>query len=134
MKSEETTKRRKRDIIAEHPVLRFAAVGVISTVSDIIVLNLSGLVLNIYIATTLGFLVGLTVGFMLNAKFVFNADRTIHRYGKYGVTSVVGLGITLTTMYVLHDVSDWRVLPSKIVAVVIVFFWNYNLSRLWAFR
>ncbi len=120
--------------LTEKPLLRFAVVGAISTITDLIVLNLSGLFINIYLATTLGFLSGLTVGYFLNSNYVFRSEQTIHRYGRYGLTSAIGWGTTIGIMYGLHDVLGWRALAAKLVAVVVVFIWNYNLSRLWAFR
>lgn len=110
--------------------------GVVSTTCDILVLKLLlSLHVDIYVATALGFLCGLTVGFLLNGRYVFKQERTGRRYLKYGLISVGGLLLTELIIHLLHvDFSLMGALAAKLVAVGIVFFWNYGWSKRWAFK
>lgn len=123
--------------VRNHGMVRFAGVGVISTTGDIFVLRILYplLVSNIYIATAVGFLTGLTIGFFLNGRYVFKTERTVVRYLKYGLISVGGLLLTELIIHLLYkDLAVTGPMLAKLVAVGIVFFWNYAWSHLWAFK
>lgn len=132
----ETTSSSWLEKIHSHPAVRFAVVGAISTVWDVLVYTLllkAGV--NIYLATALGFLVGLTNGYLMNSRFVFAQERSAARYGKYAVVSGIGLLLTELIIHLLHvDWAHLSALKAKLVAVVLVFFWNYGMSKLWAFK
>ena len=54
------------------------------------------------------------------------------RYGKYLIVSLGGFIITELLVNYLHN--GIGVNKAKLVAVVVVFFWNYGLSKVWAFK
>ena len=123
-------------VVRKRPIVGFAAVGVLSTALDIGVLQLALLLLvPIWLATAIGFSVGLANGYLLNTAFVFEKQRTGASGLKYTLISLGGLAIT---ELVVNLLSVWHpilgALHAKAVAVFIVFFWNYFLSRFWAFR
>jgi putative flippase GtrA len=122
--------------LSQRSIVRFAGVGAISTTADILLLHaLYPAVLSIYWATAVGFLAGLTIGFLLNGRFVFGVDRTARRYIKYGLASFAGLMLTEFIIHILYqELGLTGPLGAKLVAVGVVFFWNYSLSRFWAFR
>ena len=125
-----------QEISRKRPIFGFAGVGLISTVLDVLFLKL-GLAIHapLWLATAIGFLVGLMNGYILNSAFVFQKARTGASSIKYALISIGGLGITEVIVQLLtiwHPVLG--ALQAKLVAVVVVFFWNYILSRLWAFR
>lgn len=121
----------------QHSMVRFAGVGAVSTTADILVYRglYPLLISNVYVATALGFVTGLTIGFFLNGRYVFKQDRTTRRYLKYGLISVGGLLITEFIIHLFY--KDWELmgpLGAKLLAVAIVFFWNYTWSKFWAFK
>ena len=123
-------------VARKRPIVGFAGVGLLSTLLDITFLKL-GLALNapLWLATAIGFLIGLANGYLLNSAFVFEKQRTGASGFKYFLISLGGLGITeliVNLLTIWHPVLG--ALQAKLVAVIIVFFWNYILSRVWAFR
>lgn len=112
---------------------RFAVVGAVSTVLDIAVLNiLTKLGVPVLIAGACGFFVGFSNGYFFNSRYVFqSASRA--SYIKYFVISVGGLGITELLLDLLHLHLGLGLITSKLIAVVVVVFWNYGLSKAWAF-
>jgi putative flippase GtrA len=122
--------------ILKRSIVRFAGVGVVSTLSDLTLFKiLTVLGVNVYLTTTLGFLLGLSVGFIMNGRFVFKTERTSARYLKYGLISLGGLMLTQIIVHLLHvDFVLLTAFKAKLVAVGIVFFWNYGWSRFWAFK
>lgn len=121
---------------SEVPILRFAAVGVLSTTTDLLVYRgLYPALTSIYLAIAIGFFAGLTVGFFLNTRYVFAVERNGTRYFRYALISLGGLLLTEGIIHLLY--KEWLLmgaLAAKLVAVGLVFFWNYYWSKRWAFQ
>lgn len=116
-------------------IVGFAMVGITSTILDVGTLNiLVWLGANIYLATAIGFGIGATNGYILNSLFVFKQDRSGARFGKYVFVSLIGLLLTELIIHAIHVRSDMSVNLAKLIAVGIVFFWNYGWSKIWTFK
>lgn len=115
---------------------RFAGVGVVSTLVDVFLLNLLlHLGVETGVAVAVGFLAGATNGYLMNTHLVFRKQVSHRRYLQYLFTSFIGL---LLTEYIVDELATrhgWTTtLEAKLVAVVVVFFWNYSASRFWTFK
>lgn len=121
--------------VRRYPILMFGMVGLVNTLIDLAVLNLLlRLSVNTYLAVAIGFGSGLTNGYYMNTAFVFRQAKSYQRYGKYFLVSMVGLLLTELIIFLLHGALDLLpIFQAKLVAVVLVFFWNYTLSKGWAF-
>lgn len=125
-----------RNLIS-HPMLRFGAVGTVNTAVDFFALNV---VLHVGapnpVAVAAGYACGVTSGFLLNSHFVFQTDKTVGRYLKYAAVAVVGFIITelIVNGIAGSNASRLHINEAKLAAVVIVFFWNYGMSKVWAFK
>lgn len=118
-----------------HPLIRFAGVGALNTILDILVLKaltLAGMA--VWIATAIGYICGWTNGFFMSSRYVFKTKASGARYAKYGLVSFGGLLLTELIINILHvRVFHIELLLAKLIAVAVVFFWNYTLSKVWAF-
>jgi putative flippase GtrA len=115
--------------------LRFAAVGVVNTVIDVAILKLLTLAgMAVWAAAAIGYACGWTNGFFLSSKYVFKKKGTVTRYAKYALVAFGGLLLTELVIDLLH-VRYFHIdlILSKLVAVALVFCWNYGLSKVWAF-
>lgn len=126
-----------------HPLsrdlLKFGVIGVIITVLDLAALNLAylGLDVSIYWATFIGFLVGTVSGYFLNNRWTYRRlgrPARVTRLFRYGVVGAIGLIITEGIMLFLTGQLEWQYNLSKLLAVAIVFFWNFFGNRLWTFQ
>jgi putative flippase GtrA len=119
-----------------HSAVRFAVVGASNTFIDYLVLNvLLFWGVDKLAAVACGFAAGATNGYLLNSRFVFKTRRTGPDFARYFLVSLVGLTLTVLIVNFLTDGQHWmRINAAKAVAVVVVFFWNYTMSRFWAFR
>jgi putative flippase GtrA len=118
--------------ILKAPIVRFAAVGAVSTAIDLLVYNvLLTLGVHVLLAGALGFFAGFANGYFFNSRYVFQKGGSA-QYLKYFTLSVGGLGITELILHFLHEGIGEN--PAKLVAIGIVFFWNFLLSKYWAFR
>ncbi len=119
--------------LASMSILRFAAVGAVSTIIDIFLLNvLHAAGLSLFWATALAFIAGASNGYLMNNALVFGKQRSAVRYSKYLLVSLGGL---IWTELIVHGLErDLGLNGAKLVAVALVFTWNYTLSKRWAFK
>lgn len=118
---------------------RFAVVGLVSTIIDITALNLSyrSFHTSLYLAAFIGFLLGSINGYLLNNAWTYRRlDKRAGLLGltKYTLISLVGLGLTEVIIDLLSVRSNLNYNVSKLVAVAVVFFWNFFGNRWWTFQ
>ncbi len=120
-------------------VIRFGLVGVVAGVVDIGLLNLLYLKVNanLYVATGLAFVIASVVAYGLNNRWTyrrlglpFGAQNLI----KYTVIGTVGLALTEGVMHILVSGQGLNYNLAKIIAIAVVFFWNFFGNRYWTFR
>lgn len=126
--------------------MRFCIVGGIAFLADfgvLVLLNnllpeLSGL--RLYIATAGGFIVGLTVNYILSVRFVFinarksHVGRTFKAFVIFTLVSAVGFGMTELGMFVGTELLTINYMVVKIVVTGIVMIWNYLGRKIFIFK
>jgi len=92
-----------------------------------------------------GFVFGVTVNYLLSAKFVFPEKSSVGRVRELAVylaVSLVGLGLTLAIIWLFTekvfpkdtDLADLYLLAAKGIATVIAFSWNFTSRKLILYR
>ena len=74
------------------------------------------------------FTVGITITYIISVKWVFgrrSAYRRRKEFAIFALIGVIGLFITLASMWLLTDMLHIYYLVSKIMATVLVYFWNF---------
>jgi len=130
--------------IINSKIIRFALVGLLSTIFDMCLLKIGLLFdLPLYLAVALGFAGGVTNGYFLNSRWTFRFNTNGHeplKFSQFFLVSIVGLGLTelIVAGYVKYFGNLDAVLSSamtgKIIAVMLVFFWNYYANKHWTFK
>lgn len=120
-------------------LVKFAMVGFSSTVIDFSILNVCIKLLSFSIpfATFWGFIFGTTNGYFLNNHWTFkdrNKSANSRDLTKYATISAIGLGLTELIMHQLAVESNIHYNIAKLIAVFIVFFWNFFANRYWTFK
>lgn len=113
--------------------------GAISTFFDIAILNIFFRLVhtNIYIATLFGFLAGTAFGYPANNHWTYgrhNRKANVGGLVKCAIVGGMGLLFTEIIMSILNVKMGYHYNISKLVAVFIVFFWNFFANRYWTFR
>lgn len=118
---------------------RYAFVGGVATIVDWgvqFIATEAGL--HYLISAILAFILGLICNFALSKLFVFNAQEArvnpVAEFVSYGIIGVIGLGITVLIMYVLTDIFKIYFMFSKIIATLIVLFWNYFARKTFLYK
>lgn len=116
--------------------LRYIPVGGAATVSDWAVLFLLHDIfnLNLYLAAALSFIAGLLTNYFLSVIFVFkkHSDNMgkVAEFIAFGLTGLIGLGLTELLMLLFEGVFDWHYMISKIIITGIVFIWNFASKKI----
>jgi dolichyl-phosphate beta-glucosyltransferase len=115
----------------------YSLIGVSGTIVDLVTLYIFVEFLNI------GVLVGATFSFILAAtnNFIFNKNITFkdkyhgpHQYIKFILVSIVGLLLTVVSMFVLYSILRLWYIVAKLCASAIVLLWNYVGNKHWTFK
>ena len=92
---------------------------------------------NKYVSSSIGFACALTTNFILNRIWTFGliggADFWV-QYLKFWGVGIVGLGFTNLILYICTERLDIKFYTSKMIAIVIVFFWNFAGNMLFTFK
>ncbi len=118
------------------PVHKFLLLGVLSTLVDYILY--STLILQgIYyvIAIVVGYSAGLLVNYYIGRKFIFTAGHKLksvkHEFLAVVVIAVLGALFTILIVKILsYSLFNMNPLFSRIIAIIIVFFWNYFARKI----
>ena len=117
--------------------LRYAVVGGIAFVADFGTLvaaqelYLKSFSSGVYIATVLGFVVGLAVNYVLSLWFVFTSEkdrgkgRSVGAFLVFGLIGLMGLGWTELGMWLGIECLHWNYMIVKVFVTGAVLLWNY---------
>lgn len=137
-------KENKVQLLAEF--LRYAVVGGLAFVADFGTLVLSqelflkSLSFGVYVATVIGFVVGLAVNYFLSLWFVFTAEkdrgkgRSVGAFLVFGVIGLLGLGWTELGMWLGIECLQWNYMVVKVFVTGAVLVWNYLGRKVLIFR
>ncbi len=122
--------------------IRYGMVGAVSTVLDICVLKLTYSLMHndikrLWLATAIGFIAGTINGYYMNSRWTFKYNtkgKEAAKFSQFATISLVGLGLTEIIVLNLTTKASLSETIAKLVAVAIVFFWNYFGNKFWTFR
>ena len=130
-------------------MFKYALVGGVSTTIDIVILRLlhNNLGLVLWLSVALAFLAGTINGYYMNSRWTFGYNtkgKEAIKFSQFATVSLIGLGLTelIVNFYVANISQSLSVagrlisayMVGKLIAVAIVFFWNFGANKLWTFR
>jgi putative flippase GtrA len=125
--------------------LKFATVGMIGMVVDLMVLNVMHKVfgLPLLVANTISFTTAVISNFTWNRLWTFpeSRERPIgSQLGQFALVNVVGLAINNLILWLAFQVTQqivpdpWDYNLAKVLAIGVVLFWNYFVNRAWTYK
>ena len=84
------------------------------------------------ISAVLSFIISVLVNYIMSTKWVFNQDNIENKvleFNLFILISTVGLVFTEILLYFFTDICGLYYLISKIIAAIIVLFWNFLARR-----
>ena len=115
-------------------MFRYIFVGGAAFVVDFFFLYFFSDVCGIYylISGILSFIISVLVNYIMSTKWIFNQDNIDNKvleFNLFLVISTVGLIFTEILLWLFTDVIGLYYLLSKIIAAIIVLFWNFLARR-----
>lgn len=125
--------------------VKFAVVGGIGTIVNLLVLKLTLLAWDAFndttpfaveaFASSLAFAVAVVNNFLLNRWWTFRSSGPIHiEFGKFLTVSLAGLVLNELFFTLFRQVADLHVMLSQLLAIGCVLPFNYVVNKLWSFR
>lgn len=113
---------------------RYIFVGGTAFIVDFFFLYFFSDICGIYylISAVLSFIISVLVNYIMSTKWVFNQDNVKNKvleFNLFILISTVGLVFTEILLYFFTDIFGLYYLISKIIAAIIVLFWNFLARR-----
>ena len=89
------------------------------------------------ISAAIAFILGLVANYLLSISWVFNKRKLNKRHIEFGVFALIGIvGLGLNEVFIWFFTQDLQIyyLMSKILAAVIILFWNFFARKFILFR
>jgi len=127
---------------------KFLIVGTIGFVVDFGILTLlkETTQLATVVANTISFTMAVISNFTLNRYWTYPDSRSksvMSQMGQFAVVSVIGLAINNVILVLLEPVFDAMLagtgmlvpgyIPAKMIATIVVLFWNFFVNRFWTY-
>lgn len=118
--------------------MKYSIVGVMGTFIDLASLYLFVEYFGIPLipAVILSFLLAVTNNFVLNKIWTFRNKSKNYRklYIKFLIVSLVGLGLTVTSMHIMVNIAGIWYMFAKALTSLLVLTWNFLANKFWTFR
>ena len=117
--------------------IKFGFVGVINTAIFLATYYICvPLGMDIYIATTLGFIISVTNAYFWNALWVFKGNKLGFKKTvvKFFVTYISTYLLSLLLLYLFVDMGGMNKYIAPIINTVITMFINFFISKFWTFK
>jgi putative flippase GtrA len=131
------TIRLPRQVVGE--LVRSIATSMISFAMDFGILALLTEVFRVYylISAAVSFGIGVTVSYALSVLWVFGNRRIPSKAAEYGLfvlIGLLGLGLNEALLWLFTEKLSIFYLLSKLIAAILVFFWNFGARKYILFR
>ena len=112
---------------------RFAVVGAITTVLDVLVFaGLTAATVVPAFANLFSYSCGILLSYVLNRSWTFRVEGSRLQAFKFVLATLTGL--LISTLLVALLTTAIPAIHAKLISVPVVFAWNYLASRLWVFN
>ncbi len=120
-------------------LIRSIATSMISFSVDFGILALLTEVFRVYylVSAAIAFGVGVTMSYLLSVFWVFASRRIPSKAAEYGLfvlIGVIGLGLNEALLWLFTEELSIYYLLSKLIAAILVFFWNFGARKYILFR
>lgn len=112
---------------------RYIFVGGTAFIIDFSIYSILVLIgLHYLISAIIAFIISVLANYILSTKWVFNQTSNMNKkleFNLFIIISTIGLGFTEVLLYIFTDILMINPIISKIIASIIVLFWNFSARR-----
>ena len=91
---------------------------------------------NKYLANSIGYIVAMCFNFVGNRIWTYSStqDNVLFQIFKFLIVVSVGVFLNHIIVYYFHNKMNLNFYFSKIIAVIIIFFWNFTMHTIFTFN
>ena len=90
---------------------------------------------NQYFANTCGFSLAVINNYIINRYWTFHSQQNwVPEFGRFVLFSLIGLLLNNLLLFIFHEKCNIRFYFSKVMAIGVVFIWNFFTNWLFNFR
>lgn len=120
-------------------LLRYTFVGGFAFIVDFSSLFVLTEYLSIHylLSAAIAFIFGVITNYLLSIRWVFQNRTLKNRWlelGLFALIGIIGLGLNEIIIWLFTERVGFHYLASKIVATIVVFFWNFIVRKIALFR
>ena len=118
-------------------MLHYLWVGFLATASQYLLLILCVEVFHssAVLGSSLGYLLGGTIGYILNYKHTFSSQKKHHKaIISFIIVFVIALFLNGAVLKILQTFFNSHYIPAQILTTILVLGWNYCANKFWTFR
>jgi len=116
----------------------FFILGALSTIIDLVIYSFFiSISFNYIIAIVLGYSGGFLFNFYIGRKYIFKNGSKFKFSQEFIYTLLIvimGLLLNILIVYLFNQYSDIDLIISRVVAIVLVFFWNYFARKIFIYH
>ena len=92
--------------------------------------------LNQFLANAIGFSAAVTSNYIINRQWTFRDRQTkaVPQFAAFLAVSLIGLLLNSSVIFLFNTLLNVNFYISKVLAVFIVFFWNFSLNYFLVFK
>tara|TARA_B100001287_G_scaffold206007_1_gene175106 strand:+ start:1608 stop:2012 length:405 start_codon:yes stop_codon:yes gene_type:complete len=118
-------------------LLKFTIIGIIGVAINFLITWLLKDILkfNKYLSNSLGYGIAMFFNFFGNRTWTYSAvdELLFYQFLKFLIVVFVGVSLNHIIVFYFHSLRKTNFYVSKIIAVVIVFFWNFTMHTFFTF-
>ena len=125
--------------LIRHQIFRYSIGGNASTLADFAVLTFMTEILSIHylFSSTVSYVVGVIISYFLNRYWVFHKRKYNKKRKEITIfffIGIIGFFLTNSILLVLTEYLKIYYVNSKIIASILVFFWNFTARKYFLFH
>ena len=119
-------------------LLKFTIIGSIGVGTNFIITWVFKEIIksNKYLANSIGYIVAMCFNFVGNRIWTYSStqDNVLYQSFKFLIVVSVGVFLNHIIVFYFHNKMNWNFYFSKIIAVIIIFFWNFTMHTIFTFN
>ena len=123
-----------KNLFLKKEFILFVAIGVVNTLTTIVLSHLLADLLGVNVAYVAGYLAGFLVSYLLNSRFTFYEKLSWVKLGKYAVATVPNFLIQNGVVFVVYNILGWHHLVASVLAAAIGVPVTFILQKFFTFK
>lgn len=123
-----------KNLFLKKDFITFVAIGVVNTLTTIVLSALLADLLGVNIAYVVGYLAGFLVSYLLNSRFTFCEKLAWEKLAKYAVATVPNFLIQNGVVFLVYNILGWHNLIASVLAAAIGVPVTFLLQKFFTFK